>query len=285
MATTRKLDDQGMLQVTDTGTNAVRTTNGMEDLDQGDHLKVTGNGTKREVILSGGNDGESGTDIPLLLRGAVPDFRGGSWSYGDDCTTYAAGDWTLTQATTGTAALATGNYGVMELDSASSTADQGINLQHLASIPALAASQVVRFGCRVKIADGTNEFGQVFIGLSDTDTTIMAAGIMASSDYVGFFVDAATSAAGTVDFELYDGVTAENVAGVHTFVDDTYVDLEFVIDGVTTATPYVNGVAGTAITIADAPDTALRPSFVMQSEGTDDPIMSLDWWYITTTNR
>ncbi len=68
---THKLDDQGVLRVTDTGTNMNRTTYGMEDLDQSDFIEFIGNGTSRWIEAGSSNAGEDETEIPTLLRGMV----------------------------------------------------------------------------------------------------------------------------------------------------------------------------------------------------------------------
>ena len=51
---------------------------------------------------------------------------------------------------------------------------------------------------------------------------------------------------------------------------------EFLFDGLTKITPYVNGEAKTTVT-SDIPIVALTPTLVCQSGGTTDPIMSVDW--------
>jgi hypothetical protein len=260
------------------------TATGMPNVTALDYFREIVNDTQRRVVIDAFNDNESGDYLPLMARCLLPDFETG-FAYGDDCTQYDSGQWTLTQATTGTAALAVANYGVIELDSASSTADQGVQVQHLVSIPAIAANHAVRFGCRIKVTD-TVDKAQVFAGLAITDTTIFASGVPGVTDYVGFMLDAGDAAAKAVALELNStSGSEEKSAAVHTLVEDTYVVLEFEFDGVSTVTPYVDGVAGTAITVSDPPEGALRPSFACLSEGTNDPILSLDWWYVQTTNR
>ncbi len=280
-----RIDPMGANRIVDLGGNST-LSNGIEAPATEDFLENRCNGARREVILRGANEGESGTDLPLMLGMHRPHFRGGSYSHFDDCFRYLAADWTVTTATSGTATPTLGNFGELVLAAGAATADQGINIQHIASIPALAANQVVTFGARIKVSVGTTNFGQMFCGLSDTETAIVSGGVQNSSDFIGFMVDAAGSAAGTVDFQMNStSGSLEQTASVDTMVKATYIDFEMVIDGVTTATPYLDGVAGTAITISDPPEGVMRPSFVCQAEGTDSVTATLDWFYVTTTNR
>ena len=56
-----------------------------------------------------------------------------------------------------------------------------------------------------------------------------------------------------------------------------FVKLGFIVDGLTSITPYVNGVAGTAIT-TNVPIVEMPPSFVSQSTALAvDPITHVDW--------
>ena len=100
------------------------------------------------------------------------------------------------------------------------------------------------------------------------------------------FASAANSSANHVGFEAINTTalaihsekagSRSSTSAVHTVVDDTYVKVGFVIDGVSKITPYVNGVAKTAIT-TNIPIVEMTPSFVCHSSGTTDPIMHIDW--------
>lgn len=181
------------------------------------------------------------------------------------------GDYVLTQATAGTAAVSTAASGVLELDSGSSTSTQGANLQRVKSPFVLAAGKGLWFEARVKVVD-TFDKVELFVGLSEIDTSIIAASANSSANHIGFecvtddgllvFVSEKASARGTT-------------TGVQ-LAEDTYVDLGFYCDGLTTIQPYVNGVAvGTALVTANIPVVAVYPSFVCQSAGTNDPILHI----------
>ena len=80
-----------------------------------------------------------------------------------------------------------------------------------------------------------------------------------------------------IDFHSESGGTRSSSANVASIADGTYIKLGFLVEGTTKVTPYVNGVAKTAIS-ANIPTVALTPSLVCQSGGSSiDPIMSADW--------
>lgn len=188
--------------------------------------------------------------------------------------------WTETQATAGTGAVIDGAGGLLQLDSNSTTADQGIQAQLAPEAWLPAAGKDIWFETRLKVTDTVDKV-QLFAGLSVLDTTIFATGEISASDYIGFLLDATKQGGADnskPDFELKKtGQSAEATASVTTLADDTFVRLGFHLSGITTATPYVNGVAGTAITITNCPVTELALSLACLSEGTNDPILTVDW--------
>jgi hypothetical protein len=200
-------------------------------------------------------------------------------------------DWTITQATAGTAAPSDAVGGVALLDCNSTTADQGIQMQGISEAFQPLAGVTIFFECRLKVTD-TIAGAQFFAGLAQEDTTVFAAGANTTDNHIGFEMNALTQAgtvgtAGTANF-YGEKATARNTAAadagldVHLFVEDTYVKLGFVIDGITEARVYVDG-ADTMdrIVTANIPTAAagiMTPTFVCQNEdGATDPIVSLDW--------
>lgn len=196
-------------------------------------------------------------------------LREGWQSYNAASTT---GDYVLTQATTGTAAISTAAPGVLELDSNSTTATQGANLQRAKSafLPASGKSLWAEF--EFKIVD-TFDKAEIFVGLSELDTTLIASSANSSANHIGW---QCVTDDGVLLFTSEKAGTGTTAAAV-TLAEDTYVKLGFFYDGdADTVQQYVNGVAtGTAIATANIPKVALYPSFVCQTGGTNDPIMHI----------
>ena len=185
--------------------------------------------------------------------------------------------WLLTQATAGTAACdVAAKGGVLLLDSASSTNNQGAQLQMGGAAAASSfipnANAKIYYEARIKLADIGSTTVQAFAGLSEIDSTLFASAANSSANHVGY--EAINTTALAIHSEKAG--SRSSTSAVHTVVDDTYVKVGFVIDGVSKITPYVNGVAKTAIT-TNIPIVEMTPSFVCHSSGTTDPIMHIDW--------
>lgn len=191
----------------------------------------------------------------------------------EDFTRYdATDDYTLTQATTGAAAISTAAPGVLELDSGSTTATQGANLQRTVAAFVPAANKSLWFEAKVKVVD-TYDKAELFIGLSESDTTIIAASANSSANHIGF---QCVTDDGVLLATSEKAGTGTTQAGT-TLAEATYVRLGFHYDGVAdTVRFYVDGVAvGDPIATANIPKVALYPSFVCQSGGTNDPILHI----------
>ncbi len=185
--------------------------------------------------------------------------------------------WLLTQASAGTAACdVAAKGGVLLLDSASSTNNQGAQIQMGGAVAAASfipnANAKIYYEARIKLADIGSTTVQAFAGLSEIDSTLFASAANSSANHVGFEVINTTA----MGIHSEKAGSRSSTAAVHTVVDDTYVKVGFVIDGLTKITPYVNGVAKTAIT-TNIPIVEMTPSFVCHSSGTTDPIMHIDW--------
>lgn len=187
------------------------------------------------------------------------------------------GDYVLTQATAGTAAISTAAPGVLELDCNSTTQGQGVQLQRVKSAFIPAAGKHIWGEFKFKVVD-TFDKVQLFAGLSEIDTTLIAAGANSSANHIGWEV--ATAGAGVVTF-AGEKAGARGTKTGPTLAEDTYVKLGFYVDGVTSIQQYVNGVAtGTTIGTANVPIVALYPSFVCQTDDTNDPILHLQGYRI-----
>ena len=77
--------------------------------------------------------------------------------------------------------------------------------------------------------------------------------------------------------------TRASDASAGTIADGTYVKVGFVVDGLSSVTPYVDGVARPKITSVSTASTAsipiveLTPSLSCHSSGTTQPVMHVDW--------
>jgi hypothetical protein len=181
----------------------------------------------------------------------------------------ATNDYTLTQAVAGTAAISTAAPGVLEIDSNSTTATQGVNLQRLGACFLPAAGKDIWFECKFKVVD-TYDKAEIFVGLANSDTTIIATSANSSTDHIGW---QCVTDDGVLLFTSEKGGTGTTSACA-TIAEDTYIKLGFYVNGVTSVQQYVNDVAtGTAHATANVPILAMFPSFVCQSGGTNDPIM------------
>ena len=106
------------------------------------------------------------------------------------------------------------------------------------------ASKPFAFGCRVMVDDATQS--DIFLGVAITDTALLGA----VSDDISF-----RKVDGETDVKLYvEKNSTETVsASLHTLADATAVTLSCVYNG-SNVTPYVNGVAGTALAVDNLPD-------------------------------
>ena len=191
--------------------------------------------------------------------------------------TATTGDYLLTQATTGTAAISTAAPGVLELDSNSTTSTQGANLQRIKSAFLPAAGKNIWAEFKIKIVD-TFDKVELFVGLSELDTTLIASSANSSANHIGW---QCVTDDGVLLFTNEKAGTGATAAAA-TIAEDTYIRLGFRYDGTAdTVQQYINGVAvGSAAVTANVPKVALYPSFVCQSAGTNDPIMHIQGYRI-----
>ena len=188
-------------------------------------------------------------------------------------------DWTLTQATTGAAAVSTAASHVLELDSNSTTTAQGANLQRTSGpfiVPVAGTKIYAEF--EVKVVD-TYDKAELFIGLSEADTTVIAAAANSSANHIGWHC---VTDDGVLLFTSEKAGTGDTGTAA-TIAEATYIRLGFVVDGITSVTQYINGVeSGTAKATANVPIVKLVPTFVCHSGGTNDPILHIKPFTIFT---
>jgi hypothetical protein len=188
------------------------------------------------------------------------------------------GDYTLTQATAGSAAISTTMPGVLSIDSGSTTVTQGANVQRLKSAFVPAANKSIWAEFRVKFTGVDNLNVETFIGLAASDTSIIAASAQSTNNRIGW---GSVTDDGVLLFQS-DKAGTGTTAAATTIASDTWVRLGFVYDGVAdTLQQYINGVAtGTAIATTHIPKLVTYPSLVVQSGGTDQPVLHVGGYRI-----
>lgn len=200
------------------------------------------------------------------------------WDY--NATAYDAaattGDWTLTQATSGTAATSTTAPGALLIDAGAVTDNQGVNLQNLKAGFVPAANKSIWMEADFSITAATPPVTrlQLFVGLAASDSSIIAAGAQTTNNRIGWqILDGGLL---VTTFTCDKAGTATTKTGP-TLVDATRIKLGFFYDGAAdTVQQYVNGVASqTAVATANIPKLVVYPSIVVQADATDRPTMLL----------
>ena len=181
------------------------------------------------------------------------------------------GDYTLTQATAGTAAISTTAPGTLSIDSGSTTATQGANVQRLKAAFVPAANKSLWAEFRVSFTGVGALNVETFVGLAASDTTIIASSAMSTNNRIGW---SSVTDDGVLLFDC-DKAGTGTTAAATTIVSATVVRLGFYYDGsADTVQQYINGVAtGSAIATTYIPKVVVYPSFVCQSGGSDQPVL------------
>ena len=189
--------------------------------------------------------------------------------------------YTVTQVNSGAiSTVADEDGGVLLVDSAGhNAADDGVNVQLTNCMFKPVAGRTIRFEARVKFNDNSANINQFAIGLAGVDTTVLAAGILDDTVDKALWCHIAATTADKMSV-VAARTTAEDVdVDKATTVDDTYIKLGFVIDGVTSIAWYANGVlVHTSAEAANIPNAVMCLTYVSQTEGTSaDSEMSVDW--------
>jgi hypothetical protein len=200
--------------------------------------------------------------------GTLLDFQGNS--YDAAATT---GDFVLTQATAGTAAMSTTEQGTLLVNAGSTTSTHGANVQRPKSMFIPAAGKHIWAEFNVSYTGVTNLNVETAVGLAEIDTTVIGSSAVSTVNHILF---ESVTDDGILLFNSMKASTGNTPAAAHTIVSGTKVRLGFYVDGVTSVQAYVNGVAtGSAVATANVPIVALYPTFVCQSGGTDSPVLAV----------
>jgi hypothetical protein len=187
------------------------------------------------------------------------------------------GDYVLTQATAGSAAISTTAPGTLSIDSGSTTTAQGANVQRAKSafIPAAGKHIWAEFNVSYTGVGALNV--ETAVGLFEIDTSVIAAAAVSTANGIGW---TSVTDDGILLFDT-EKASASATRAATTIVSATKVRLGFYVDGVTAITQYINGVAtGTDTATANIPIVALYPTFVCHSGGTDQPVLHVHGYRI-----
>lgn len=192
----------------------------------------------------------------------------------DDFTDLPTGKYTVTQATTGTFALEDALGGVAAANSGATTAGQGPNIQKPGELFIPKAGSRIWFEAKFNVT-ALSTGPRLYVGLHETDTTIIAAGAMSGANFIGW---QSLTGDGVLLFASEKADTGTTKAAL-TLAEGEDVKLGFFVDGVSSITQYLNGVkTGERILTANIPIVLMTPSLVCQSHGTTQPVAHPDWW-------
>ncbi len=225
-----------------------------------------------DPVLNAQYPGSLWADCPLqeyIHDPMIGSYLNESWqSYNPVSTT---GDYVLTAATSGTAAISTVYPGCIAMDAGAATAAQGPQLQRLKSMFIPAAGKDLWFEATVRMT--TAIIAEMFIGLAASDTTIIASSAMNVNNHLGW---SSITDDGVLIFDADKAGTGTTKAA-GSVSTSAWIRLGFKYDGTAdTVQQYINGVAtGTAVATTHIAKAAMYPSFVCQAGGTGQPVMNL----------
>lgn len=207
----------------------------------------------------------------------APFIRKGYGAFEDFCpsniqttTTYWGWDVTPSGVGEGTLVMADEIGGVLNLVPAA-VDNQGIQMQWDGESILPAANKDIWFEARVRCTTDQTETDW-FIGLATTDTSIVATPPNAQ---IGFWSHDADD---NIDFVVADAAQAPVDTGTD-MVLNTWINLGFHVTGVTSVTPYINGVGQTPVT-ANIPAVEMAVSIAtLTGEGASN-IFAIDWYRI-----
>jgi hypothetical protein len=164
--------------------------------------------------------------------------------------------------------------GVCRLSCQATTDDACEQMTFVSAPFYLAAGKTLWYETRIKITgdvQSEHSFGLVALG-----ENLTAVADVLPADGVSFSTQDGSLAVALTCSK--DGTDTGAVAGVHTLVSGSWVTLGFLVNGVTSVTPYVNGVAGTAATTTICDDESLAPYFLVRNgDGVTTQIMDIDY--------
>jgi len=178
----------------------------------------------------------------------------------------AVNQWTVTAASTGTAAASNIDGGNLLLTAANTDEDL-IQVQRTATTFLPAAGKKLFFKARFKVL--TTAATDFLIGLSVTDTSLISASAIGTTEGIAFFKAAAATS--MTFYNRLDGSTGSTSATITgPLADDTYATVGFFYDGVSKVSYMFNDVILGSVSGSSTylPNTILTPSIALAAEGT-----------------
>lgn len=223
--------------------------------------------------------GKAWRDINIVEAAFNPAY-GGFWlNRGETFGTNANNAFSTTLTGSGTALYKAGGAGfptLLELDAVSTTNGEGVNLQYNGQGFYPQAGMVSAGSTMIRFKDIATA-PEFFFGLATIDASIIASDAISATDWMGFF----SLSGGTIKFGSDDGSEDAGANTLHTMVDGAtttdgteWVNLDWRWEVGSKFEVYIDGVLGdiSDVAITAEPDGHVVPSFVLQTNGTTDPI-------------
>ncbi len=186
-----------------------------------------------------------------------------------------AGQWVETTVGSGTQVVGDVDPGGVYVMTCQATTDDACEQVTLEYAPfKLAAGKTLYYETRFKqVGDIQSELS---FGLVDIAENLTAVADVLPADGVSFsHQDGSLAMALTCS---KDGTDTGAVANVQTIVSNTWYTFGLLINGVTSVTPYINGVAGTAATATICDDELLAPYFLIRNgDATTTQVLHVDY--------
>ena len=208
------------------------------------------------------------------------DFSAGLWMEDDFITLQDGDGWTFTDNTaTGSAATFALNPGVHGgealLSSVSAVDTEGGQIQWGTSAFVPSATRTIWFETLIDLSVVSAD---LFVGLSEVDTSVLASGAITSANHVGFLHLTADG----VLLQVGEKAGTADLAGTtgYTLTADGKVKLGFIVHGLTSVEFWVNGVRTAKaqdLATANIPAVGVTPTFCCHSGSTTPSVMSIDW--------
>jgi hypothetical protein len=197
--------------------------------------------------------------------------------YWDDFDQYVAGDWTVTETDSGaTEALTAGDGGLILLTNTAADNDI-VQLQKLPASFLFEAGKKTFFRCRFKVSDATQS--DVVVGLANAN----ASGLLTNAWTDGIYFYKADGAA-TADIFVRKNTTtgSTTVASVATLADNTFIELGWYYDGISTVAYEVNGsvIGSLSGSSSYLPDANVTVTLALGNGEAAAKTMTIDYVYV-----